>query len=33
MSVLVNKSTRVLCQGFTGLQGTFRTPYASKANT
>ena len=28
MSILVNKSTRVICQGLTGRQGTF---YAEKA--
>jgi succinyl-CoA synthetase alpha subunit len=28
MSVLVNKSTRVICQGFTGAQGTFQSEQA-----
>ena len=28
MSVLVNKSTRVICQGITGAQGTFHTEQA-----
>ena len=25
MSILVNKNTRVICQGFTGQQGTFHS--------
>jgi succinyl-CoA synthetase alpha subunit len=28
MSVVVNKSTRVICQGFTGSDGTFRSACA-----
>src|SRR5512143_4192805 len=28
MSILVNKNTRVICQGFTGAQGTFHSEQA-----
>ena len=28
MSVLVDKNTRVICQGFTGRQGTFHSEQA-----
>src|SRR3954468_20501436 len=33
MSILVNKNTRVICQGFTGQQGTFHTEQSIKYGT
>ena len=33
MSILVNKNTRVICQGFTGNHGTFHSEQAIKYGT
>lgn len=33
MSILVDKNTRVICQGFTGQQGTFHSEHAIKYGT
>ena len=33
MSILVNKNTKVICQGFTGTHGTFHSEQALKYGT
>ena len=33
MSILVNKNTRLICQGFTGSHGTFHSEQAIKYGT
>ena len=33
MSILVNKETKVICQGFTGSHGTFHSEQAIKYGT
>ena len=33
MSILVNKNTKLICQGFTGRQGTFHSQETLKTST
>ena len=33
MSILVNKNTKVICQGFTGTHGTFHSEQAKNYGT
>ena len=33
MSILINKNTKVICQGFTGAHGTFHSEQALKYGT
>ena len=33
MSILVDKNTRLICQGFTGVHGTFHSEQALKYGT